>query len=773
MRPMSLHRADQSWRWPLDVSHYDQTAALRPEEYAELAFIRGCKHGWPPRTYVVLERFLRPIRDVITFAGYPTKNTLHALTTQHLFREMYRRDSSWWAWSHEEWLETIDRAGRGYTQGVIALGYLLCGLVDTHILRNIPHHRRAMAYKVFGREPVDAALDRVLSVCRKWGYAQSNEVHLIPLVCSALWLAQSPLLEDLTAQVLTDLAAHHRALTRTDYPKALDMAALLSRVLVDCGIIANMLSFSAEPSSEAAQEGVHPTWLSWCQRWRDHTANALRTKRNVYYILLMVGRWLAHHHPDITSPNQWTAELSVEFVAAVDQMKVGDWRAVHRRHPVNQVGKPLLPRSKAAILNRLRQFLRDCQEWEWIPVRFSLVRYLRTPRSIRALIGPDPRVIDTECWAKILWAALNLAVEDLPHTLLNTINYPVEMVRALAITWCFAGLRSDEIYRLRTGCVRWQHEDITVKETGEILPKDAICWLDIPVSKTMTAQSKPVHPHVGRAIEEWERVRPAQPKMVDPKTNEVVEYLFTYRGKRVGKTYLNARLIPMLCGKAGVPESDARGRITSHRARATIASLLYNAKNPVSLFQLQEFLGHRNLSSTQHYAKVSPTKLAKAYVDTGYLETLTHTVKVLIDQDAILDGSASSGEMWKYYDLGHGYCTYTFFEQCRYRMACAHCSYYLPKSSSQGLFLEGKANLLRMQQEIPLTEEERSAVEDGVEAFDRLLQKLDGIPPPDSALMNNKTRRGTSLPVLSVSQSNSPRGKSEATKAQQERQERP
>jgi integrase len=757
-KPVPSHH----WQCPIDVARYDQTAALRPEEYAELEFIRGCKHGWPRQTYIVLERFLRPIREVIAFAGYPTRNTLHILTTQHFFREMYRRGTSWWAWSHEEWLETIDRAGPGCKQGVIALGYLLCDVVDAQILRNVPHHRRAMAYKVLGQEPVDATLDRVLSICRKWGYAQSNEQHLVPLVCSALWLAQSPLLEDLTSETLIALATHHRALTRTVYPKALDMITLLSRVLVDCGIIPTVLSFSVEPSSDAAKEGVHPMWLSWCQRWRDHAANALRTKRHVYYTLLLVGRWLAHHHPDITSPEQWTAELAVEFVAAVDQMKVGEWRAVHKHHPMNKPGNPLRPRSKAGILSGIRLFLRDCQEWGWIPVRFSPVRYLRTPRSIRTLIGPDPRVIETEWWAKILWAALNLTAEDLPHTLMNTINYPVEMVRALAIVWCFAGLRSDEIYRLRLGSARWQREDITLKETGETLPKDAICWLDIPVSKTMTAQSRPVHPHVGKAIEEWERLRPAQPKSVDPKTNETVQYLFMYRGKRVGKTYLNARLIPMLCRKAGVPESDARGRITSHRARATIASLLYNAKNPVSLFQLQEFLGHRNLSSTQHYAKVSSTKLAKAYVDTGYLETLTHTVKVLIDQDVIMNGAAASSEMWKYYDLGHGYCTFTFFEQCRYRMASARCSYYLPKTSSQAQLLEGKANLLRMQQEIPLTEEERAAVEDGVEAFERLLQKLEGVPTPAEASSSEAKVRGRSLPVLPTRTLNKPMRKEES-----------
>ena len=56
-------------------------------------------------------------------------------------------------------------------------------------------------------------------------------------------------------------------------------------------------------------------------------------------------------------------------------------------------------------------------------------------------------------------------------------------------------------------------------------------------------------------------------------------------------TSFNLRLIPLLCRKAGVPLADARGRITSHRARATIATQLYNAKEPMTLFELRQIFG--------------------------------------------------------------------------------------------------------------------------------------------------------------------------------------
>jgi hypothetical protein len=64
-------------------------------------------------------------------------------------------------------------------------------------------------------------------------------------------------------------------------------------------------------------------------------------------------------------------------------------------------------------------------------------------------------------------------------------------------------------------------------------------------------------------------------------------------------------------------------------------------------------------------------------------------------------------------------------------MACAKCSFYVPKQSARAQALEAKANLARMLQEIPLLEEERAAVEDGVEAMTRLADGLREVATPD------------------------------------------
>ena len=66
---------------------------------------------------------------------------------------------------------------------------------------------------------------------------------------------------------------------------------------------------------------------------------------------------------------------------------------------------------------------------------------------------------------------MNLEMEDLPTTGSKVLADPLAMIRALAVAWCFAALRSDEIVRLRVGCVRWQYEDVTVPETGIIWMK--------------------------------------------------------------------------------------------------------------------------------------------------------------------------------------------------------------------------------------------------------------------------------------------------------------
>ena len=392
--------------------------------------------------------------------------------------------------------------------------------------------------------------------------------------------------------------------------------------------------------------------------------------------------------------------------------------------------------------------------------RFDPIRAIPIPRKMLAQRKPSPRVIADDVWAKLLWAGLNVTADDLPvctyragHTLQpkEVPWYPLTMVRAVSLLWLFAGLRKDEIRRLRVGCIRWQHTEAMQPATDPCLSTDTVCLLEVPVNKTGAAFTKPVDRSVGEAIGAWERERPVQPAVVDRKTGSLEHFLFLYRGKPLGTDYLNYTIIPMLCRKAGVPTADARGHLTSHRARSTIASQLYNAAEPMSLFELQQWLGHRSVASTQYYAQITQTKLSKSYTDAGYFERNRHAIEVLLDQEAIRSGAAASGDAWKFYDLGHGYCSYTFFDQCPHRMACAKCAFYIPKESSRAQLLEAKAHLQRMMQEIPLQDEERAAVEDGLAAVEKLSAKLMDVPTPAGPTPRElHTSVHQALPVVSV-----------------------
>jgi hypothetical protein len=84
-----------------------------------------------------------------------------------------------------------------------------------------------------------------------------------------------------------------------------------------------------------------------------------------------------------------------------------------------------------------------------------------------------------------------------------------------------------------------------------------------------------------------------------------------------------------------------------------------------TLFELQAWPGHRSPLSTQYYAKILPTTLARACADAGYFARNVCAIEALVDRESVQKGTAAGGSPWQYSDLGHGFCTCSFFEQCR------------------------------------------------------------------------------------------------------------
>lgn len=729
-----------AWRWPLDLTTCDRSPTPTSSEAAALSTLARRLHTW--RTgrgaeWAVVERLVRPLaeaRAVVEVRNRRQARTADRAVAQ-LLLETLTRGSTIWGWSSAIWIDVLGRDQRAFLaahgrwahsdvrQHMVGIAYLLRCLPD---LRALGHfERERLAVKVFGSESVTTAIAPVEEILAAWGYADHGTGRGIRrAICEALLANGSPLLQDLSVETLAGLRQGAPPGTRATLHQ-------VHRALAALGIMpAPELPAPPQPPTD----GVDPLWSEWVLRWETTSTLTPYTRRHARGVLLKLGRWLAAEHSEVREPGHWTRQFCATVVAAIDRMRVGDYVARHEGIR-ERIGMPLSARSKDGYLGVLRQFFRDCTEWGWIPRRFDPSRSLATPRSVKALIGPSPRVIADDLWAKLLWAGLNLTAEDLP----SGKQYPLELVRGLALAWLFSGLRGNEIVRLRLGSIRWQGRP------GEP-DEQAVCMLDVPAHKTGTAFTKPVDPLLGRALVAWEGLRPAQPLLHDRRTGELVPFLFCYRAKRVATAYINKGLIPALCRKAGIPRSDARGRITSHRARSTIATHLYNAKDPMSLFELQAWLGHRSPATTQNYAAITPTTLARAYTDAGYFARNLRTISVLIDRKAVMSGAAVRDQPWQFFDLGHGHCTYNFFEQCPHRMACARCDFYVPKASTQGQLLEARANLQRMLLQIPLTDEERAAVEDGTSALDGLLERLADVPTPAGPTPRQLGRRP--LPVI-------------------------
>lgn len=725
---------DGPWVWPVDLDRYDRASALTFAEedmltrYAEA--YRFYRYGRTMDFGPTLDRLVRPLNDTLDYTGIITNHRRYVLL--FFLREMAERKRAFWGWTADEWIDSIDRRYME-RQHIVAMAYLLCGFSDLHRLKSDHIVYACLARKVFGREYMRTVSERVQALLVEWGYMKiGTRSNVMRTVFEALLFIRSPHLDQLTLEHL------HAVIARRPPRTGTYCVVALSRVLASMGTVPESLEIKRpvldKMCSPALTLGIPADWVRFCRLWFDRSVYSKKQRKKSYYFLLNIGRWLSRVHPEITSPADWTRDLAAEAVSVVCQWHGGDWCSIDPVH-VKSRGQMLAPSTRASRISTLRIFFRDLQEWDLIARRLDPMRSFITPKSLLALIGPKPRVIADDIWAKLVWAGLNLAADDLPRRGprrrrdLRPNSYPIELCRALAVTWLFAGLRNNEILRLRVGCVRWQKEDATVPSTGETLPANAVCLLDVPVNKTGTAFTKPVDRIVGEAISAWEKVRPHGVKLTDWKTGELVDFLFLVRLTPVGNSYLNDRLIPILCKKAGVPLADVRGNITTHRARSTIASQLYNAKEPMTLFELQEWLGHATPSATQHYAKITPLKMAKSFADAGYFARNLRAIEMLVDQDVVRNGRASI-EPWKFYDLGHGYCTYDFFDQCPHRMACAKCDFYMPKQSAAALLLEGKEHLLHLLQEIPLGEAEQAAVEDGVAAYENLLLKLADVPTP-------------------------------------------
>jgi hypothetical protein len=204
----------------------------------------------------------------------------------------------------------------------------------------------------------------------------------------------------------------------------------------------------------------------------------------------------------------------------------------------------------------------------------------------------------------------------------------------------------------------------------------------------------------------------------------MVHYLFGYRGNQVGAAVCNHVVIPLLLRKSGLPKSDSRGPITSHRARSTLATRLYNARSGLTPVEIMNWLGHVDFSSTQYYLEITPTALMRSFHAASKISETARYVSVLFDRQA------QPGSPSLLYDLGHGWCTNEAFASCTHRMACAKCDFYRPDKELRARIVQQSERYVRFLQRVDLTEEERAAVAADDAAARKLVHSIDNREHP-------------------------------------------
>lgn len=215
-------------------------------------------------------------------------------------------------------------------------------------------HPLVAAQRIFGGPAVQTAVAAVLTEARRMGRGQTTHQRGYGVVVSlALLRNRIPLLADLTLPVFEQLhqSAHlGLSLRRT--------CVLLTQVLHSLSILPQHLAFGRVPFT--VQTGTDDTlsseWAAWIQRWYTTSTVSLATRNERRVLVAKAGRWATAHYPDTASPNRWTAEMALAYVAAVSHLTVGEWTHPKTKRSLQHIGKPLRPSAKAHMLSGIRGF---------------------------------------------------------------------------------------------------------------------------------------------------------------------------------------------------------------------------------------------------------------------------------------------------------------------------------------------------------------------------------------------------------------------------------
>jgi hypothetical protein len=208
----------------------------------------------------------------------------------------------------------------------------------------------------------------------------------------------------------------------------------------------------------------------------------------------------------------------------------------------------------------------------------------------------------------------------------------------------------------------------------------------------------------------------------------------------MGKTFLNDSVIPLLCKVAGlvdgqgVPLRDGVGKITSHRARSTLATWLRS--NGLSLTYIANLLGHTDLKSLPWYLREDKHQFARTVRKHNPLERM---VMAILDTEALKQGT---GEPAVFYFLGYGpdgrphMCASPDYRTCVHQMKCTECEMHV--DAEQAEVIASRPGVLTIEVHIPTPPQVANLLDAEEEIGTEIMRHLPAPDVPGPAYHFNK-----------------------------------
>jgi integrase len=723
--PAGQRQTRSAWRMPLSAEHYDQRVTLSEQEWEALASVATLRYlfrGNPPST-PLLARLTRPLQDAYELKQVKSTAGKYAAYLRAMYQHMAQTKKAFWGWSQQEWAAALQSCGSASSTGVPismhVVAYLLCGV----LIAGDRFSPALLAGIVFGKKLVMAQYERVAHIVfgkDGLGYVRSvhQEHHLFAAVTLAMLVNRSPYIDGLTGE---SLQAAKQLLVRNKKQRA-EALGRVARALLHLDIVStNALpnKFDAPVSSGwwgYLDPDVDPRWLAWVQAYVTQTNGIAESyRKSLFYYLIIAGRWLKRYHPAIATPDQWDEALAHAYVTWVCTATRGECVArdmYMTPHTTRAQAQPLHASSINGRLGALRRFFKALQKRPYqlqdqparrLTLAWDPGEVLATPENIKRQLVPNPRNLDHGWWQKLTWAAASLSATNLSAQVAGI--YPLAYYRAAGLLWVTGARRSDEIRRLKVGCVsrEWAPE-MRDEQGNQVEPEEDLAYLRVPVNKMQGEFWVPIPTYTADAIEAWERLRPKlQDPQLDRKEHKPTDYLFMTRNRLMGENFLNRSLIPLLCKVAGltdegsVPLRDTVGKITSHRARSTLATWLRN--NGLSLIYIAKLLGHTDLKSLPWYLREDKHQFARMVRKHNPLERL---VTAMLDPAALKHGT---GEPAVFYYLGYGsggrphLCASPDYQTCIHQMHCTECEMHV--DAEQAEVISRRPGVLTIEVHIP------------------------------------------------------------------------